>query len=183
MSNGFNFQAPYQPVLYAFIADDGHVWFDFKSKNDPYAAGICRVDTNGEGNACSSAVSVVTQTGLLNDGSIFAVWDHTPPAFLNPDGSPQANAGYVPNGEVRQEWRNGNFGVPRDCHPPAFGSDRTRYVGCKDGFMVMKPSGSDTIWSFPTPGHWASQPAVAQDGTVYFGSDDGHYMRLTRTGR
>jgi outer membrane protein assembly factor BamB len=181
-NQGFNFQVPYQPVLYAFIADDGHIWFDFKSKYETHTAGVTRVDTSGEGKASTSNVSTVMQTGLLKDGSIFIIWDQSGPALLLPEGYPPEIIGKTIDPTIRQEWWDAEFSVPRDCHPPAFGTDGLRYMGCKDRFMVMKPTGDATIWSYPTPGHWASQPAVAQDGTIFFGSEDGHLYALNPDG-
>jgi len=180
--NGFSFQAPYQPVLYAFIADDGHIFFDFKSKYETHTAGLSRVDANGEGKAYVSNVGSVIQSGLLKDGSIFLLWDQNQPTFLGPDGIPPEVYGSIPNAVVRQEWLDAEFIVPRDCHPPAFGTDGLRYVGCKNELTMMKPSGDTAIWSFPTPGHWASQPAVAADGTVFFGSEDSNVYALNPDG-
>jgi len=179
---GVNFQAPYQPVLYVFIADDGHIWFDFKSRYETHTAGLSRVDANGEGKVFNSAVSRVLQTGLLKDGSIFVIWDQTPPAFLLPEGYPPETVGKAIDPVLRQEWWDAEFSVPQDCHPPAFGSDGLRYVGCKDRFMVMKPGGDLTLWSFPTPGYWAGQPAIASDGTIFCGSEDGNLYALNPDG-
>jgi outer membrane protein assembly factor BamB len=180
---GINFQVPYQPVLYVFIADDDHIWFDFRSKYETHTAGLSRVDASGEGRAYVSNVGTVIQTGLLKDGSIFLLWDRNAPAFLGPDGVPPEVNGFVPNAAVRQEWQDREFSVPRDCHPPAFGADGLRYVGCKNELMMMKPTGTIAVWSFSTPGHWASQPAVAEDGTVYFGSEDGNVYALNPDGK
>jgi len=183
VENGFNFQSPYQPVLYAFIADDGHIWFDFKSKYETNTAGLSRVDANGEGKAFVSNVTTVMQTGLLNNGSIFVVWDQGGPAFLLPEGYQPETVGKTIDPIIRQQWWDAEFGVPRDCHPPALGTDGIRYVGCKGRMMVMKPTGDAVIWSFSTPGYWAGQPAVAQDGTIYFGAEDGHVYALSSDGK
>ncbi len=183
VSNGFNFQSPYQPVLYTFIADDGHIWFDVKAKYETNTAGVSRVDANGEGKASVSNVTTVIQTGLLKDGSIFVLWDQGASAFLSPEGYEPALVGKAIDPAIRQEWWDAEFSVPRDCHPPAFGADGLRYVGCKDRFMAMKPTGSAAIWSYPTPGHWAGQPAVAEDGTIFFGSEDGHLYALNPDGQ
>lgn len=180
--NGFNFQVKHLPVLYAFIDDSGKIWFDFKSSYQTGTAGLYRVDAGGEGKALVSGVHTVTQTGLLKDGTIFVTWDQTPPAFFSTDGVQQPNAGYIPTAEIRQQWWDAEFGVPRDCWPPAFGTDGTRYVGCNGQFLVLKPDGTKK-WFIPTPGHWASQPAIAEDGTIYFGSEDGALYAVSSDGK
>jgi outer membrane protein assembly factor BamB len=179
---GFNFQAPYRPVLYPFIADDGHIWFDFKAKYETNTAGLSRVDANGEGKAFVSNVSTVVRAGLLKDGSIFVLWDQNGPAFLLPEGYLPETVGKTIDPTVRQEWWDAEFSVPRDCYPAAFGSDGLRYVGCKDSILMMKPTGDAVIWSYATPGYWPGQPAVAEDGTVFFGSEDGHLYALSPNG-
>jgi outer membrane protein assembly factor BamB len=180
--NGFDFQTGYRPVLYTFLDDNNHVWLDFKSRYETQTAGLCRVDAGGDGKCLVSGIISVTQAGLLKDGTIFILWDNTPPTFLNPDGSPQANAGYIPNGNIRQEWWDAEFGIPRTCRPPAFGADGLRYVGCKDELVVLRSNGSKQ-WSFSMAGHWASQPAIAEDGTVYVGSADSHLYALSADGQ
>ncbi|MDU5949810.1 MAG: PQQ-binding-like beta-propeller repeat protein, partial [Paenibacillus macerans] len=37
-------------------------------------------------------------------------------------------------------------------------------------------------WSFKTEGRVRSSPAIAADGTIYVGSDDGHLYALTASG-
>lgn len=180
--NGFDFQTGYRPVLYTFVDDNNHVWLDFKSRYETQTAGLCRLDAGGGGKCVVSGVSTVTQAGLLKDGTVFILWDNTPPAFLNPDASFQANAGYIPNGNIRQEWWDAEFGVPKTCRPPAFGADGLRYVGCRDELVVLRPNNSKK-WSFSMAGHWASQPAIAEDGTVYVGSADRHLYALSSDGQ
>lgn len=175
---GFNFQVPYQPVMYAFVDDFGQIWFDFKAKYETGTAGLFRVDANGEhAKGIVSAVHTVTKAGLLEDGTIFVQWDQTGPAFQNPDGTPQWQVVSATNGKIRQEWWDAEFGVPQDCHPPSFGTNGIRYVGCKNEVIALNPDRSKK-WSFATHGYWAAEPAVAEDGTIYVGSEDGNLYAL-----
>lgn len=75
-------QVSYAPTLYTFLDDNGNIWFDFQSTYG--TAGLYRVDASGRGDAIVSASHVITQAGLLQDGTIFALWDRTAPVFLAP---------------------------------------------------------------------------------------------------
>lgn len=176
--NGFDFQLRHRPVLYPFLDDEDHIWFDFKTSYEIGTGGLHRVDATGEGKPFISGVHQVTQAGLLQDGTIFVLWDDTSPAFLSPNGVQQPRPGTVPNG---QTWWDAQVGIPQHCFPPAFGSDGLRYVACKDRLLVLKPSGDLVVWSFPVQG-WAAQPAIAEDGTVYFGAADHNFYALGADG-
>jgi outer membrane protein assembly factor BamB len=164
-SHGLDIEVSYRPILYTFIDDNGYIWFDFTVNP---TAGLVRVNTNDEGEWETSAVHNVRQAGLLADGTIFALWDDTAPAFFTPGGVQQADSGVIPNGAIRQKWWDLEFGVPGKCGAPAFGANDLRYLGCENGLLVLKADGS-TQWQFSTA-KWAFQPAIAEDGTVYFGS-------------
>jgi outer membrane protein assembly factor BamB len=172
-------QVKYSPILYAFVADDSKIWFDFQSSYG--TAGFYRVDASGQGKAIVSGVHAVTQAGLLKDGTIFVLWDQTGPAFLTEEGFQEPASGSIPNGMIRQNWWDAEFGIPEKCRPPAFGSEDSRYLGCKDELIVLQPDGK-TRWSYPIPGQ-VSQPAVAEDGTVYVGSEDSNVYALSADGK
>jgi outer membrane protein assembly factor BamB len=62
------------------------------------------------------------------------------------------------------------------------GSDGTIYVGGNGAFNAINPDGTGK-WSFSLTRHLLASPAIASDGTVYFGGDDGNLYALDPNGR
>jgi len=67
------------------------------------------------------------------------------------------------------------------CSAPAVGNDGVAYVGCPEMVRAIYPGGT-MKWSFDIRGHAASQPSIAEDGSVYFGCDDGNVYALSPDG-
>lgn len=67
---------------------------------------------------------------------------------------------------------------------PAIGRQGTLYFGVNGGlyFYALRPDG-DLKWKFKTEGNVLSSAAVGGDGTVYYGSEDGHFYALNPRGR
>ncbi|MBM3315916.1 PQQ-like beta-propeller repeat protein [candidate division WOR-3 bacterium] len=65
---------------------------------------------------------------------------------------------------------------------PAFGADRTIYVGMKDSsgsaLLALRTDGTE-IWRFPLEADVEGPPAIGVDGTLYFGSGDGRLCALS----
>lgn len=73
-------------------------------------------------------------------------------------------------------------GTKGGCFPPALGSDGMVYVACNGQVTAVNPDGTQK-WQFPIPGYRAGQPAIAADGTVYFGCEDSNVYALDPDGK
>lgn len=70
-----------------------------------------------------------------------------------------------------------------DSSPALSADEQTAYVGCWDGRLyALNMTNGATRWSFLTGGYITGSPAVAADGTIYFGSADGILYALNPDG-
>ncbi len=72
---------------------------------------------------------------------------------------------------------DGPNGFRQSNYTVVVGPDGRLYVGSRDGLHVLQPNlandGATEVASFPTHGRMESSPALAADGTLYFGSSRG----------
>ena len=102
------------------------------------------------------------------DGTIYAVSGESLHA-INPDGTLQ--------------WHRQLDFYSVSGPPAAVGADGTIYVGTdmSDSLFALNPDGTRK-WSYPVSGPIWQAPAIAADGTIYFGSSDHHLYALKPDG-
>jgi outer membrane protein assembly factor BamB len=188
----------YQPIGYAIhfvlIDDNENIWFD-AANTTPGSGSVIRVGPDGQDKGGVGLTSPIMQIAEAYDGSVAAngtvidisgksaqpkPWNLGGVSSFSQDGgaystggiltafSPDHNVGWIKNIPAAGE--------------PVLAADGTIYVGGNDALSAVNPDGTGK-WSFLVPNHVAISPSVANDGTVYFGCDDGNVYAVAPDGR
>jgi outer membrane protein assembly factor BamB len=197
----WHFDSPGQvanvPVHYALIDDSGFIWFDF-TRSD--SGGVSRVGPDGKGGEAGS-IAPVTQLGSAYDGTVYMATsasvlqlsiarDHpdvmwrgyaTFMAFTAdgviftryPDILSFADKGH--NVKWNHRIIDGGLGAP------AIAADGTILLPRKGGLDAFDAN-AKRLWTFDLSDH-AGSPAIGDDGTIYFGSDDKNLYALSSGGQ
>ena len=191
-------QSPAFPLHFAVIDDKTNIWFDFTVEVDRLSGGAMQVDSSG--NEVPGAVSRerVSQLSESFDGTIYIAMNGSAATFridgkgltnelggyffsFAQDGTTYAVlahqlVAYRSDHTTKWSLAGDQFGEP------ALGSDGTIYVGGRGAFTAVNPDGT-IKWSFGIKDHIIQSPAIATDGTVYFGADDGNLYALDPQGK
>ena len=110
--------------------------------------------------------SWVSSPVVAPDGTVYAAlgWGNHRLFAYNPDGTLKCNS---------TASSSGFSGVAVD--------DDAVYFGGPTELFAVNPDGS-TLWSYPTGDRVDGIPTVADDGTIYFGSDDDSFYALNSNG-
>jgi outer membrane protein assembly factor BamB len=183
------------PVHFVVVDDAQNVWFDAAGAN-PGLGSVIRIGPEGQNEGAMGLTGPVAQIGEAYDGSIVASgtaldiigsavrrrpWQIGGDFFsFIPDGGAYATRGNLvalaPDHNVA--WTKN---IPASGEP-VLAADGTIYVGGKGALTAVNPDGTSK-WSFSIPNQIVMSPSVANDGTVYFGSDDNNVYALTPDGR
>ncbi len=160
-------------VLHAFTPRGREKWtFDLAAYAGPSSSPL--IDRDG-------AVYVGTAKfyALNKDGSLRWSYDTggtiNGPAAMGRDGTlyfPSANYLYAVDRNGTLKWRAKGQGSYPLGGAPAIGKDGTIYINTNDGVLQAYTPKGKLKWKFATPGivmDVPSSPAIAQDGTIYFG--------------
>jgi outer membrane protein assembly factor BamB len=197
----FSLQERHFPLHFALVDDNGNIWHDQTVQVDRLRGGATELDASGHELPGGISMDRVSQIGEAHNGRVFVGMDgrmfairidgknaqpDTPMggyAFsFAPGGSIYATAGNVLEGFSSERFLEWRHDIPAGgCWAPVLGVDGTIYVGCNDGLSAFNPDGSGK-WSFAVR-EGASSPSVAEDGTVYFGSQDKNVYALSTNGR
>jgi len=185
------------PVHFVLIDDIGDIWFDVTS-ND--SGGVARVGLDGKGGEVGS-IAPVTQLGSAFDGTVFmatsasvlqlstsrdnpaVMWRGyaTGMAFTSDGGMVFTRAGDMLSYADRAHSVMWNHKVYEGgCGAPVVGADGTIYLPRKGGMDAYNRDGK-RIWAFELSDR-ATSPSIGDDGTLYFGSDDGKLYALYSDG-
>ena len=189
------YQSPYYPIHFVVIDDHGDIWFDVTSTL-PNSGNVVRVNPSGEETSAVGLTSRITQIAESPDGAMVAngrfIDIEGKVATLRPwilggyfysfgaDGTPYSAGSGVTAYEAdhNMKWTTNTS----SSGEPVIGSDGTIYVGGWGALSAINADGTGK-WSYAVPRKLALSPAVASDGTVYFGSDDGNLYALNPEGR
>jgi outer membrane protein assembly factor BamB len=190
------------PAVTSPVVDDtGVIWADCTTFTASFKNGaISKIQPDGSGTSLIG-IAPVTQIGVGFDGTIY-MGTTVHMLALNPDPTSKqfpkwtvAGTGLALTADdqlyVTSEtnplmllsvdgslkWRLPDRRA--ECSPPALGLDGTVFLGC-DGLLVYNPDGSGKS-AFPAEGRLGS-PSIAEDGTIYFGSEDKHVYALAPDG-
>jgi outer membrane protein assembly factor BamB len=188
----------YQPIAYPIhfvvIDDDENIWFDAANTN-PGSGSVIRVGPDGQDKGGVGLTAPVTQIAEAYDGSMAANgtvidiagnfaqirrWNLGGDASFSRDGRAYSTAGiltaFLPDHNV--DWTKDISAAGE----PVLAADGTIYVGGNGALAAVNPDGTGK-WSFLVPNYIAMSPSVANDGTVYFGCDDGNVYAVAPDGR
>src|ERR1700723_1066440 len=198
----WHFDSPGQvanvPVPFALIDDVGNIWFDI-TRND--TGGVARVGPDGRGGEVGS-IAPVTQLGSAYDGTVFmatassmlqlsiarenpeVMWRGyaTGIAFTSDGGIVFTRAGDILSSADEQHSVKWNHKIiDGGCGAPVVGADGTIYLPRKGAMDAFTPD-AKRIWTFDLSDR-ATSPSIGDDGTLYFGSDDGVIYALSSSGQ
>jgi outer membrane protein assembly factor BamB len=194
------YQSPNFPLHYALIDDNGDIWFDFTAQVDRLIGGAMQVSPDGHERPNAVSRDRVSQLGEAFGGDVFVgMGGSIVPINISGKGADlkahivgygfsfahdgtvyavlaHSLVAYAPNHNVlwTQDIDAGG--------EPVLAGDGTIYVGGNGALFATNPDGTKK-WSFPLPGHLVASPAIANDGTVYFGSDDTNLYALSPDGK
>jgi hypothetical protein len=160
-------------ILHAFSPHGDPLWtFDLAGYAGPSASPALGADGTiyvGAGRFFAIAPDATLKWSYDTGGAIAG-----PPA-IGKDGAlyvPSTDYLYAINLDGTLRWRAKGHGAYPLGSAPAIGGDGTIYVNTNDGVLQAFRSDGTFAWKFPTPGivmDVPSSPAVARDGTIYFG--------------
>jgi outer membrane protein assembly factor BamB len=184
------------PIHFVVIDDNENIWFDATS-TIPGSGSVIRVGPNGEDEGGLGLGSgPATQIGEAFDGTIVA--SGTAMDITGKVAQPKswhvggASFSFAQDGTVYSTGANlvaqspdRNLAWVKDIPAggePVLAADGTIYVGGNGALSAVNPDGTGK-WSFLVPNHIVMSPSVANDGTVYFGCDDGNVYAVAPDGR
>lgn len=182
------------PVHFVVVDDAQNVWFDAANGNSGTGS-VIRVGPEGQNEGTMGLTGPVTQIGEAYDGSIVASG-----AALDIIGSTVRRRPWQIGGDFYSFIPDGGAYVTRGnlvalapdhsvvwtkkipaIGEPVLSADGTIYVGGNSALTAVNPDGTGK-WSFSVPNHIVMSPSVANDGTIYFGCDDGNVYALAPDG-
>ena len=191
-------QAADVPVRFVLIDDSGNIWFDTSSADSGAAV---RVGPDGKGGEIGS-IARATQLGLAYDGTVYMA---TAASVLQMSSTPK-NAGVIWRG-----YASGMAFSPDDgmvCVPrpdilsrtdkqhtlkwnhkvmqgglgtPVVANDETTYLPRNGAMDAYGPDGTKK-WEFDASGKLTAV-SIAEDGTIYFGSDENYLYAVSSAGK
>lgn len=200
------YQSPHFPLHFVLVDDNGNIWFDQSVEINGLRGGVTEVDADGHELPGAISMNQVSQIAEAYDGTVFVgMGGGAYPTGLNASearvasgakkyGFPGATFAFSQDGTVYAESSSGLVVTSlSDSHPvweqqiptagfPALGEDGTIYAGGNGRLSAINRDGTGK-WSFALPGHFLLSPSIADNGTVYIGSDDSNIYALTPEGR
>jgi len=194
------YQSPHFPLHHALIDDNGDIWFDVTAEVDRLIGGAMQVGPDGREKPNAVSRDRVSQLGESYDGDVFVgMGGSIVPINIAGKGAdlkahiPGYGFSFAQDGTIYAVQSHGliayapNFNVlwQQDVDAggePALTGDGTIVVGGNGGLFALNPDGSKK-WSFSLPSHLLASPAIANDGTLYFGSDDDNLYALGPDGK
>jgi outer membrane protein assembly factor BamB len=191
-------QAANVPVHFALIDDIGNIWFDITS-ND--SGGIARVTPEGKGGEVST-MAPATQLGSAYDGTVFLATNASMLQLSISRENPEvllrayaigmaftADGGMVftryldilSSADKAHSVKWNHKITEGGCGAPVVAADGTIYLQRKGGLDAFTPD-AKRIWSFDLPDR-AGSPSIGDDGSLYFGSDDGNVYAVSPGGQ
>jgi len=174
------------------IADDGTIYVS-PENGDLYAfdeQGSVKWTFDLDGYGGPSASPAIGQDGAIYVGAtkLYAInpdgtqrWIYDPGSYVaGPPAIAQDGTIYFPSGDYLYalaadgslKWRSAGQAEYPLGSAPAIGKDGTIYVNTNDGVLHAFRSDGSLAWIYKTPGvvmDVPSSPAIAGDGTIYFG--------------
>jgi outer membrane protein assembly factor BamB len=194
------YQSPAFPIRFVLVDDNGNIWCDETAEVGRIVGGALEVGPDGREMPGAVSRERVGQLSEAYDGTVFvAMGGSAIPVRIDGKGADLSAhiVGYffsfAQDGTTYATLQHGlaSYGHDRSTKwmqnidaggEPALGSDGTIYVGGNGVFTAVNPDGTGK-WSFSLQGHMIASPAIANDGTVYFGSDDGNLYALEPGGK
>ena len=182
------------PIHFVLIDDNENIWFDAANTN-PGSGSVIRLGPDGQDKGGVGLTSPIMQIAEAYDGSVAAngtvidisgrsaqpkPWNLGGVSSFSQDGGAYSTGGILTafSSDHNVDWTK-NI---RAAGEPVLAADGTIYVGGNDALSAVNPDGTGK-WSFLVPNHLAMSPSVANDGTVYFGCDDGNVYAVAPDGR
>jgi outer membrane protein assembly factor BamB len=176
------------------IDDNENIWFDAANTN-PGSGSVIRLGPDGQDKGGVGLTSPIMQIAEAYDGSVAAngtIIDisgksaQPKPWNLGGVSSFSQDGGAYSTGRILTAFSSDhNVGWTKNipaAGEPVLAADGTIYVGGNDALSAVNPDGTGK-WSFLVPNHLAMSPSVVNDGTVYFGCDDGNVYAVAPDGR
>ncbi len=179
------------------IGSDGTVYFGSWAYTTPELCGFFALRPDSTIRWTFGLGKTFTPPILGSDGAIYTSGSDSTLYALNPEGTVRwtyrsSAAAFLPlvigldgtvytassEGCLLANLPDGSLDWSYDAHATvggaALGSDGRIYLSAGNGLRVLDPDGTE-CWSYPFPGEMVlSHPAIAPDGTVYVGANDGY---------
>jgi len=194
------YQSPAFPIHFVLIDDNGNIWMDETAEVGRLVGGAIELNPDGTEKPFAVSRDRVSQLSEAYDGTVYVAMGGSAVriqldgkgADLNrgvggyffsfaQDGTTYAVLAHqlvAYGNDHNTKWTQGGDAGGE----PALGGDGTIYAGGNGAFTAVNPDGTGK-WSFSLQGHIIQSPAIATDGTVYFGSDDRNLYALDPNGR
>ncbi len=198
------YHAPYQspafPIRFVLIDDNGNIWCDETAEVGRVVGGAIELNPDGTEKPFAISRERVSQLSEAYDGTVYvAMGGAAVPVHIDEKGAePSTSVGgyffsFAQDGTTYSVLSHQLVAYGHDHNTkwtqvgdaggePVLGSDGTIYVGGNGVFTAVNPDGTGK-WSFSLQGHMIASPAIATDGTVYFGSEDSNLYALDSNGR
>jgi len=194
------YQSPAFPIRFVLIDDNGNIWFDETAEVGRVVGGAIELNPDGSERPFAISRDRVSQLSEAYDGTVYvAMGGAAVPVHIDGKGAePSTGVGgyffsFSQDGTTYAVLSHQLVAYGHDHNTkwsqmgdaggePVLGGDGTIYVGGNGVFTAVNPDGTGK-WSFSLKGHMIASPAIATDGTVYFGSDDSNLYALDPNGR
>ncbi len=184
------------PIHFVVVDDNENIWFDATS-TIPGSGSVIRVGPDGQDEGgMGLGGGPPTQIGEAFDGTIVASGtaidirgkSAQPKSWIvggNSFSFAQDGTVYSTRADLVAQSPDHNVAWIKDipaAGEPVLAADGTIYVGGKGALSAVNSDGTGK-WSFLVPNYIVMSPSVANDGTVYFGCDDGNVYAVAPDGR
>jgi outer membrane protein assembly factor BamB len=194
------YQSPAFPIRMALVDDNGDIWCDETAEVGRIVGGAIELDPAGHEMPGTVSRERVSQLSEAYDGTVFVAMDGSAvPVHIDGKGAELSTAigghffSFTQDGTMYAVVSQGLAAYSHDrstkwMHEvvaggePALANDGTVYVGGYGVFSAINPDGTGK-WSFSLTRHLFASPAIAGDGIVYFGSDDGNLYAPDPSGK
>jgi outer membrane protein assembly factor BamB len=194
------YQSPAFPIHFALVDDNGNIWIDETAEVGRLVGGAIELNPDGSEKPFAISRERVTQLSEAYDGTVYvAMGGSAVPVPIDGKGA-DLNKGvggyffsFAQDGTTYAVLAHQLVAYGNDHNTkwtqagdaggePVLGSDGAIYVGGNGAFTAVNPDGTGK-WSFSLQNHMIQSPAIATDGTVYFGGDDSNLYALDPNGR
>jgi len=187
-------------MRFVLIDDNGNIWCDETAEVGRVVGGAIELNPDGTEKPFAVSRERVSQLSEAYDGTVYvAMGGAAVPVHIDEKGAePSTSVGgyffsFAQDGTTYSVLSHQLVAYGHDHNTkwtqagdaggePVLGSDGTIYVGGNGVFTAVNPDGTGK-WSFSLQGHMIASPAIATDGTVYFGSEDSNLYALDSNGR
>jgi outer membrane protein assembly factor BamB len=194
------YQSPAFPIRFVLVDDNGNIWCDETAEVGRIVGGAIELDPDGHELPGAVSRERVSQLSEAYDGTVYVgMGGSAVPVHIDGKGAELSTGiggyffSFTQDGTIYAVVSHGLVAYSRDRNTkwtqmndaggePALGSDGTIYVSGNGAFVAINPDGTGK-WSFSLPRHMLASPAIATDGTLYFGGDDSNLYALDPSGR